>query len=89
MTTLDDLLNRGEAAASTRDAGRKLLSAFAAVLYRVGWLLAKLLYVVLIAIGGLFYSIGWIARRVLWPALVWCGAAVRLGWQDARRRGDS
>lgn len=85
MTTLDDLLNAGEARERARESGRQLASAIGTALYRVGWLLAKLVLLVLAVVGGIFYGIGWIARRALWPALVWCAAAVKLGWEDGRR----
>ena len=86
MTTLDDLLDQDVAAARARNAGRQAASALAAVLYRVGWLVAKLAWLLLMVIGGVLYGIGWLGRRAVWPSLVWCGRAVRLGWQDARRR---
>lgn len=88
MTTLDDLLDQDDAAARARNAGRQAASALAAVLYRLGWLVAKVLWLLLMAVGAVLYGVGWAGRRVVWPALVWCGRAVRLGWQDARRRGD-
>lgn len=88
MTTLDDLLDQDDAAARARNAGRQAAGALAAVLYRLGWLLAKLVWLLLVVVGGILYGIGWVGRTAVWPALVWCGRAVRLGWQDARRRGD-
>lgn len=88
MTTLDQLLYQDAAAADSRDARRQVLGALAVGLYRAGWLLAKLVYVLLVAVGGLFYAVGWVAARAVWPALCWAGKAVRLGWHDARRRGD-
>lgn len=88
MTTLDDLLDQDDAAARARNVGRQAAGALAAVLYRLGWLVAKVLWLLLMAVGAVLYGVGWAARRVVWPALVWCGRAVRLGWQDARRRGD-
>ena len=38
-------------------------------------------------IAGLFYLIGWVAARFFF-ALAWCGAAVKVGWQEGRRTGD-
>lgn len=89
MTTLDDLLDQGTAEHRARDAGRQLAGAAAAGLWGVGWLLAKLVHLVLLVVGGFFYGIGWVGRRAVWPALVWCGKAVALGWSDARRRGET
>lgn len=89
MTTLDDLLDHDDAAARARNAGRQAAGALAAVLYRLGWLVAKMLTGVLLVVGGLLYGVGWLAARAVWPSLVWCGKAVALGWQDARRRGGS
>lgn len=89
MTTLDDLLNSGDDARdrtgeTLRDAGRLVRSG----LYWVGWLLAKTVYLVLLVVGGMLYGIGWTARRVVWPALVWMGTAVKLGWEDGRKRAQ-
>lgn len=89
MTTLDDLLDQDAAEHRARNAGRQLAGAAAAGLWGIGWVLAKAVHLALLVIGGTLYGIGWIARRAVWPALVWCAAAVRLGWQDARRRGGS
>ena len=88
MVTLDELLDRGEAKYRSREAGRQLLSTLGTILYRIGWILAKLVYFVLLAVGGVFYGIGWTASRAVWPALTWAGAAVRVGWEDGRKRAD-
>lgn len=43
---------------------------------------------VLTGIAGLLYGLGWITAKtftVLWLAMVWVGAAVKVGWQDARK----
>lgn len=90
MVTLDDLLAADPAERAKRsaaDAGRQALKLLGAALYGIGWLLAKAVLFVLLAIGGLFYGIGWLARRAVWPALVWMGAAVKLGWEEGGRRG--
>jgi hypothetical protein len=41
----------------------------------------KVLLTVLVAV---LYVPGWVAGK-LWLALAWAGAAVMVGWQDARR----
>lgn len=91
MVTLDELLSSDPAGRSRRsaaDAGRQAAALLATGLYRLGWLLAKTLTLLLLALGGVFYAVGWSGRRVVWPALVWVGAAVRLGWEDGRRRAE-
>jgi hypothetical protein len=86
VTTLDDLLDQDVAQQRARAAGQRLAGAIAAGLWGAGWALAKFVHLLLFVIGGVLYSVGWIASRALWPAACWCGRAVRLGWQDARRR---
>lgn len=89
MVTLDEVFRSDPAGRSRRsaaEAGRQAVTLLAAGLYRLGWLLAKSLTLLLLILGGVFYAVGWSARRVVWPALVWVGAAVRLGWEDGRRR---
>lgn len=91
MVTLDELMNSDPVGRSRRDAaetGRQVLTLAGAGLYRLGWLLAKLVLLVLYVLGGLLYGIGWFARRAVWPALVWMGTAVRLGWEDGRKRAE-
>ncbi|MEU1810963.1 hypothetical protein [Micromonospora aurantiaca (nom. illeg.)] len=46
-------------------------------------LLARLL---LLALAGLLFAVGWGAGTVA-RAASWCAAAVRVGWDDARRAG--
>lgn len=87
MTTLDDLLDQDAAQDRARNAGRQLAGAVAAGLWGIGWVLAKLIHLLLLVAGGTLYGAGWVAARLVWPALIWSGRAVRLGWQDARRRG--
>jgi hypothetical protein len=39
-------------------------------------------------IAGVLYGLGWLAAKtvaVVWLALAWSFAAVKVGWQDARR----
>lgn len=89
MVTLDDLLDSDPKAAAernAREAGRRAVALIGAACWGVGWLLAKFVLLALAGIGGFFYGIGWVARRAVWPALVWVGAAVKLGWEDGRRR---
>lgn len=73
-----------DARAELRLTLRRCLEALGIALYRTGWLAAKVLLAVLTAIGAVFWGVGWLGRRAVWPALVWMGAAVRLGWDDAR-----
>lgn len=43
---------------------------------------------VLTVIAGLLYGVGWVTYRSLsglWFAAAWCGAAVKVGWVEARR----
>jgi hypothetical protein len=35
-------------------------------------------------IAAVFFAIGWAAARVF-LALAWCGVAVKVGWQEARK----
>lgn len=89
MVTLDELLSSDPAGRSRRsaaDAGRQAAVLLAAGLYRLGWVLAKTLTLLLYVLGGVLYGVGWSARRVVWPALVWAGSAVRVGWEDGRKR---
>lgn len=42
---------------------------------------------VLTAIAAVLYAAGWVAFKTLaglWLAAVWVGAAVKVGWQEAR-----
>jgi hypothetical protein len=88
VVTLDELLDRGDARRRANDAGRQVLTAVGAVFYRIGWAAAKLVLLALYILGAVFYGIGWIASRAIWPALVWSGAAVRVGWEDGRKRAQ-
>jgi hypothetical protein len=84
VVTLDELLDRGTAAARARAARRGALEAAGAGLYWAGWALFRLVRLLLLVVGGVFWAIGWFAARAVWPALKWSAAAVRLGWEDAR-----
>lgn len=42
---------------------------------------------VLTVVAGVLYGLGWVAYKAvagLWLVLAWCGAAVAMGWQEAR-----
>lgn len=42
---------------------------------------------VLTVIAGLLFGIGWVSYKALaglWFVAAWCGAAVKVGWQEAR-----
>jgi uncharacterized membrane protein YdjX (TVP38/TMEM64 family) len=44
--------------------------------------------VLLTLIAGVLYGLGWLTAKtaaVAWLALAWSFAAVKVGWQDARR----
>lgn len=38
----------------------------------------------LTVIAGLLFGLGWIAYKT-WFVACWCAAAVKVGWQEARR----
>ena len=40
--------------------------------------------VLLTILAALFFAIGWVVAKVF-LALAWCGVAVKVGWQEARR----
>jgi hypothetical protein len=87
VVTLDDLMARDPANAARRRAAvsaRQLLTLVGAGLYWTGWALSKLAMALLLVLGGVLFGAGWLARRAAWPSLVWCGKAVRLGWQEGR-----
>lgn len=44
----------------------------------------------LLILAGVLYGIGWIVAKAfgaVWFAAAWTGAAVRIGWTDARSGG--
>lgn len=44
--------------------------------------------VLLTVFASLFFAVGWVAAKtcqVLWLAVAWMFAAVKVGWQDARK----
>lgn len=71
--------------AQWRDAGRLIATSIGWVLFAAGWVLAKAARTVATALGAVLFAAGWIAGSVAWPALLWCGSAVRLGWQEGRK----
>ena len=89
MVTLDQLLDAGdEQRERTHQAGRVAAGYLRVGLWGTGWLLARLLVLVLALLAGLFYGAGWVAARTA-PALVWARAAFTLGWQAGRARGPA
>jgi hypothetical protein len=48
-------------------------------------------HTVLALVAGLLYGLGWLTAKafgLVWFALAWAGTAVKIGWVDARGRGD-
>jgi hypothetical protein len=46
---------------------------------------------VLTILAGVLFAAGWLAGKTLavaWSGCAWCLAAVKVGWDDARRRPD-
>lgn len=39
----------------------------------------------LTALAAVLYAAGWLTYKI-WFALAWCGAAIRVGWQEAHSR---
>jgi hypothetical protein len=47
---------------------------------------------VLMVIAAVLFAIGWTVAKVftvVWLVLTWSAAAVRVGWREARKPGDS
>jgi hypothetical protein len=89
MVTLDELLTSGDRRRDdTRDAGRIIGGYIRVGLWSAGWLLAKLVAVLLGAVAAVFFTIGWTAAKVV-PALRWARTAFVLGWEAGRSRGTS
>lgn len=86
MTTLDELLDSDNAQRRATTAGWDAVELLRSGLFWVGWALAKAVFLALAVVGGFFWALGWTARRLIWPALAWIAAAVRVGWDDGRRR---
>jgi len=89
MVTLDELLTTGDRRRDqTGDAGRVIVGYARVGLWTIGWLLAKLVAVVLGTVAAVFFSIGWTAAKVV-PALRWARTAFVLGWEAGRSRGTA
>lgn len=73
--------------AQWREFGRLIATGFGWLLFAAGWVLAKAARAVATALGAVLFAAGWLAGSVAWPALLWCGSAVRLGWQEGRKPG--
>lgn len=69
--------------ADVRHVWRQVLEQLARLLYGLGWLVAKTVWLVLVTLGATLFAAGWLARKTV-PALRWCGSAVALGWDAAR-----
>lgn len=86
MVTLDELLDAGD---KQRDQARhtgKVIAGYARVgLWSVGWLLAKVVTLLLATVAALFYGIGWTCARSV-PVLRWARTAFVLGWEAGRSR---
>lgn len=80
------VLSAGPAARSQwRELGRLFATCLGWLLFAAGWVLAKAARTVATALGAVLFAVGWLAGSVAWPALLWCGSAVRLGWQEGRK----
>lgn len=89
MVTLDELLNAGDKRRDlTRDTGRIIGGYLRIGLWSVGWILAKLVAILLGVIAAVFFAVGWTAAKVV-PALRWARTAFVLGWEAGRPRGIS
>lgn len=74
-----------EARVQWRDAGRLIAAGLGWLLFAAGWTLAKTTRGAATVLGAVLFAAGWLAASVAWPALLWCGSAVRLGWQEGRK----
>ncbi len=89
MVTLDELLDTGDHRRDqTRETGR-IIAGYARVgLWSIGWLLAKLVAVLLGVIAAAFFAVGWLCSRSV-PALKWARTAFVLGWEAGRASGGA
>lgn len=67
------------------EAGRRVATALAWLLFAAGWLVAKALRLIATGVGAILFGAGWLAASAVWPALCWCGRAAKLGWQEGRK----
>lgn len=89
MVTLDELLATGDRRRAATSAAGKIAAGYLRVgLWSIGWLLAKLVALVLGTVAGVFFAIGWCAAKVV-PALRWARTAFVLGWEAGRTRGPA
>jgi len=87
MVTLDELLSTGDRRRDqTREAGRVIGGYLRIGVWSIGWILAKLVALVLGVVAAVFFVIGWTTAKVV-PALRWLRAAFVLGWEAGRTRG--
>ena len=84
MTTSERLL---DARAQWREAGRLAMAGLAWILFAIAWVVAKSLRGVGTLLAWLLFALGYVGGRVVWPALLWCGRAVRLGWEQGCKPG--
>lgn len=85
MVTLDELLDTGDRQKErTTDALQKVGGYLRVGVWSVGWLLAKLVTLVLATVAGVFYVLGWTCARTV-PVLGWVKTAFVLGWEAGRR----
>lgn len=87
MVTLDELLTTGNRRRDqTRETGRVVAGYIRVGLWSAGWLLAKLVAILLAAIAAVFFSIGWLCSRTV-PVLKWVRTAFILGWEAGHASG--
>lgn len=84
MTTLQRPL---DVRAQWREAGRLAKAGLAWALFAIGWMVAKALRGVGTLLAWLLFAVGYVGGRMVWPGLLWCGRAVRLGWEQGRKPG--
>lgn len=84
MVTLDELMDAADQRRTqTAEAGRQIAGYLRVGVWSVGWLLAKLVALILAVVAGICYGIGWLAARTV-PVLRWLRAAFLLGWEAGR-----
>lgn len=87
MVTLDELMDVGdERRERTRETGKVIAGYLRVGVWSVGWLLAKLVMLVLATVAGAFYTLGWLCARSI-PVLRWVKTAYLLGWEAGRTPG--
>lgn len=89
MVTLDELLAAGDRRRDeTRAAGAVVAGYLRVGLWSAGWLLAKLVALLLATVAGFFFGVGWCCAKVV-PALKWAWTAFTLGWEAGRASGGA